>query len=786
MPASYDGFRRGEQGLSASERAGREIWYKATAGNDRFHTYVFQQRLGVLIDWYRVLQSRGREDRFKAWGLINDPDCCTPGTDKCPAKSLDETYGWDWCPGDEELLRHVGRSGYRDPACDFKDPAGAKDLALRQSACDLAFGTSTGALGLRKFPNPRFDAIAWRKVNGGRLDTWEGYDGELSKKGDKGYRPGVRDSRLLDGSIEPPFYVGMTCGACHISFDPRNPPKDPTHPQWENLIGAVGNQYARFSEIMASGMATDSPEWQIFAHARPGTVDTSGVPNDQVHNPGTMNAILNTSQRPTFADEKVLKWRKVASCPAGAEAAACWCEPGKPGKCWQKSLKMEPVHHILKGGEDSIGANEAVQRVYLNIGSCSEECWVNHLTDFRQIDPQQRNFGQTPFDIGQCRRDCPSFRAIEDRLDDIVAFLFSSEARSPDLRVAKGMKSPDDLVEWLNGQFGPGAVEKGRGLFGKNCARCHSSQAGAGENTRFTEASASDPTLRTDWMGNDQASSVAEVGTFECRALHSNHMEGHVWQEYGSDTYRARPAVATLESPSGGGRGYYRNVSLLGAWAFAPFMHNNAIGPEVCGRPQAKANDFYFSPYVDSSGAPVAKAPACVPYDPSVDGRFALYRASMEDLLSPARRVRKVSLLDDDIHLDVGPRTWDGEQEKKIAGLTLTFRKGLPASLFGNFQHKAFFDDLIVAKLHKDQLKARFRERFGPAQGEALAQEVQAVADGLALDFSNLTELMAPRLAALKSIYMSCTTETENDGHRFGEGLSPEDKKALIAFVATL
>src|SRR5688500_18027086 len=37
-------------GLSSSECLGRLIWFKATAGNDRFHTYTFQQRIGVLID----------------------------------------------------------------------------------------------------------------------------------------------------------------------------------------------------------------------------------------------------------------------------------------------------------------------------------------------------------------------------------------------------------------------------------------------------------------------------------------------------------------------------------------------------------------------------------------------------------------------------------------------------------------------------------------------------------------------------------------------------------------
>jgi mono/diheme cytochrome c family protein len=780
VAAAYTGFRDGEKGLSPSERAGREIWYKATGGNGRFHTYVFQQRMGVLIDWYRVLQSPRRDDRFAAWGLMNDPDCCTPGSPGCPATSLEQTYGFDWCPGDETLLAFVGKTGYRDPACDFKDADGKP----RQDACDLAFGTSTGALGLRKFPNPRFDAARWQSLGGAVPGTWDGYDKLLSTAGRKG-RPGVRDSRLLDGSVEPPFLVGMACGACHISFDPTRPPQDPAHPKWENLLGAVGNQYARFSEIMASGMAKDSPEWQIFTHARPGTVDTSAVPNDQVHNPGTMNAIFNTSVRPRFGDEAVPRWRAASACDPKAPAGSCWCE--RQGKCWTRSVEKERVPHILKGGEDSIGLPEAVQRVYFNIGVCSEDCWVNHLTDFRQIDPQQRNFGQTPFDIGQCRRDCPNFRAIEDRLPEIADFLQSKETRPPELAAAL-KKDGDGLVAWLNREMAPGTVARGSIVFAKTCARCHSSQPDASEATDFRLKDKDDPTLRVDWMGNDKATPVSEVGTFECRALHSNHMEGHVWQEYGSDTYRARPADSTAAGASGGGRGYYRNVSLLGAWAFAPFMHNNAIGPEVCGRPQTRENDFYLSPYVAKEGppTPVASPPPCVPYDPSVAGRFALYRASMEDLLNPDGRARKVSLLDDDIHLDVGPRTFDGEKEKKLAGVTLSFRKGLPASFFGNFQHKPFFDDLIVARTRPQDLKAKYVQRFGPAKGEAVAQEIKKLSDEIGTDFSHLSEIARPHIEMLKDVYLSCGAVTENDGHRFGEALSPEDKKALIAFLATL
>ncbi|MES1210240.1 MAG: hypothetical protein ABUS79_30245, partial [Pseudomonadota bacterium] len=86
------GFRKDEALLTPAERVGREIWFKATGGNARFHSYVFPQRSGVAIDWYRVLGGPTREERFKTFGVINDPDCCTPGSAGCPAKTMEETY----------------------------------------------------------------------------------------------------------------------------------------------------------------------------------------------------------------------------------------------------------------------------------------------------------------------------------------------------------------------------------------------------------------------------------------------------------------------------------------------------------------------------------------------------------------------------------------------------------------------------------------------------------------------------------------------------------------------
>ena len=62
------GFAAAEPGLSASERAGREIWFFATAFNDRFYTYTYPQRLGGLIDWYLVLAAKNKRDLFAGVG----------------------------------------------------------------------------------------------------------------------------------------------------------------------------------------------------------------------------------------------------------------------------------------------------------------------------------------------------------------------------------------------------------------------------------------------------------------------------------------------------------------------------------------------------------------------------------------------------------------------------------------------------------------------------------------------------------------------------------------------
>ncbi|MCC7018540.1 MAG: hypothetical protein IT332_02215 [Ardenticatenales bacterium] len=784
--ATAPGYR-GDPRLTASENAGREIWFNATAGNARFHTYTFQQRMGATIDWFRVLNARERADRFKIWGLINNPFCCEPGSPGCPAKSLEETFGLDWCEGDDALLPFVGRDGYRDPACDFADaPPAADDVHgttdQRESACGLAFGTSAGAMGLRKFPNPRFDREAWLATTGSPA-TWEGFGSSLDGA--------IGDNRLADGSIEPPFLIGMACGACHIAFDPLHPPADPAKPEWANLDGLVGNQYARFSEIMASGMPTNSIEWQIFVPARPGATDTSAVPNDGVSNPGTQNALINLAQRPVHPHD-IVKWRKAAACPAGADERSCWCEPGRTGKCWERSRQTEDVHNILKGGEDSIGAREAVQRVFFNIGSCAEACWVNHLTDLRQPDPKHRGYGQTPFDIGQCRRDCPNFRAVEDRLDDIVAFLFT--ARPSDLYAARGLPDEAALEAELDAEFAAdfgaptGAVARGRAVFTETCAGCHSSQnvdadGEAHPTADFRATVDGRPDLRLDWLGSDEPIPVQEVGTFRGRSLHSNHMAGHVWEEYGSDTLRARPADPAIREPGDGGRGYYRVPSLLSVWAHAPLLHNNAMGPELCGG-APPARELYRSPYIDAAGKPLADPPPCWPYDPSVAGRFALFKASAADLLNPDARRMKTMLLSEDIVRAFSPALADSADDAKLR-LAIRIPQGVPVAMIGSLDYKRLLADLVRTRTARAELTADLQARYGD-EAPGLLAELDGIAAAVVADPTGVIDAFGDHMDAILRLYASNTMVLENAGHTFGEELAPADKAALIAFLATL
>lgn len=804
------------------ELAGREIWFKS-APNERLHTYYFPQKLNSAIAWYRVMRADRHKQRFNSFGLINDPDCCVPGQDCADKKiklgngrtpTMADTFGWEFCPNDEALLESLKNPNAKwiDPACNHPilKAADALDKKPREDRCEMAFGNATGAVGYRKFPNPRFNLARWNKIGG-----WEGYEKRMSES-------------QIDASVEPPFRIGKACASCHAAFDPLNPPSDLANPTWRNIKGETGNQYLNISAIMGSGTKENTIEYQMFVHARPGTADTSAVPMDFVNNPGTINALINLPQRPFFA-ENVSRWTNVDSC-SGSNCQQINYPNGQK-KFWEykKSENMK-VMHILKGGEDSVGADLAVQRVYVNIGMCAEQCWVNHLSNLRELDSSQRGFGQTPFDIKQCRQDCASWRANEDRVDDVLSYLTSR--RPTDLKDAIYKDRPVEergsaLENFFDREYGgKNLIGKGKQIFAQNCAECHSSQnpnkndmSGAGDLSGFDfmkkEVLENGEEIRADWMGNDKSTPALAAGTFKCRALHSNHMTGRVYQDFSSNSYKAKKA--TMQSVRSkdleGGRGYYRNISLLNVWAHAPFMHNNAVGPEICGKERDPNFNTWRSAVPGKQTDPVLKYTCDSYFDPTVTGRLKLFEQSVDELLTPSNSRRPKEAKTDvaiQFPLGVSLSLFRGTQP-----LSLEFPKGMSITAIGSFDIKRFGLDMMgalplfeefamAAPEQKTVARAKFDQywvaKFSPNDGAG--KEIAQTAIGTFEFFRQMMTLSVQndmanwlarnqadqqtRLKIYMKHYTNCDALYENLGHDFGTGLSSEDKKALKAFLATL
>jgi hypothetical protein len=214
-------------------------------------------------------------------------------------------------------------------------------------------------------------------------------------------------------------------------------------------------------------------------------------------------------------------------------------------------------------------------------------------------------------------------------------------------------------------------------------------------------------------------------------------------------------------------------------------MHNNALGPEICGEPANRRNDFYRETHVDDSGRLRDDPPGCWRYDPSVEGRYRLYKASMERLLNPQQRPPKITKVSEDIIIEVGPRLWDGEEEQQLVGLKLRIPAGTNAGAIGNFLYKEFLVDLILAKVNEKKLRQRLEPRLGESDSTALIAELRATADRVISDPASFLDVLK-RQPQLLDRYSSCGATVENAGHDFGGELPAADKQALIAFLATL
>jgi mono/diheme cytochrome c family protein len=329
--------------------------------------------------------------------------------------------------------------------------------------------------------------------------------------------------------VGPRTLIGVACAACHAGLDPSNPPANPDAPAWENIHPTVGNQFLNIGKIFAFNLSPHDPRYQVFHSWAPGTVDTTAIESDHINNPGIVTQFFNFPDRPYFD----LNYR------------------GQP----------ITVHRAGQGGEDDSGCERAALRVYFNLGVCAAQCMLPHLAN-------GPGGTQTEIDIqpgGECEQRCPAFVQARSDVGDLCAFI--QTPGPPQLKDAPG---GDALIDH-------GAAGQGYLVFQQNCASCHQSKPGRGNNV---------------WS-DDEVHPMAEIGTNSCRARTTNWQAGHIWSQFASDEQKAR------------GPGFYRDMPLLGVWATAPFFHNNQLGT-------------YTGDY-------------------TVAGRVAAFEDAMAQLLSPVR-----------------------------------------------------------------------------------------------------------------------------------------------------
>jgi hypothetical protein len=486
------------------------------------------------MDLLKTVDSRKRSERFKEMGLINEP-------------------GYRQASKPDEYGLWIDEAVEAEPA--------AIDSAV--------YGRPTGIMGFRLFPNPDFNDAAKKKWDAQRYYTDADY--------------------AVDPKLVRPYRVGVSCGSCHIAFNPVNPPADPVNPRWENLSSAIGNQYIREGRVFANNVKEGGLFWEMLKLQPAGTSDTSRIATDHINNPNVINPIFALGTRLDVAAEEKISGDAL----------------NLPGVT--ASMK---VPHVLKDGADSVGVPGATLRVYINIGMYSQH-WLQQHNALIGLTHQK------PFEITTAQKNSVYWLATQEKFTNIAKFF----TRLKPLRLEDAPDGKEQITK------DPEVLKQGKLVFAETCASCHSSKrppAGVDAEEWFKEAVLK-PDFRDDnFFSDERRYSVVKIGTNAARALGTNATQGHVWANFSSDTYKNLPSVGEItyynpytgtdekfKMPSGG-PGYYRTPSLISIWSSAPFLHNNALGTFTG--------------------------------DPSVAGRLVAFNDAVEKLLWPEKRLGKDSI----------------------------------------------------------------------------------------------------------------------------------------------
>lgn len=630
-----------------------------------------------------------------------------------------------------------------DPDCEAAtepDDYGLMIDRMKEGTADWKiedYGWSSGIVGLRLYENKRFDPKKW----------------SLARY--------LRDP----GHVEPPYIVGMACAFCHVAFNPTRPPADIANPKWENLAAVIGNQYLSEGSLFARDAGPDQFAWHYLHTQPPGTSETSRLDTDFINNPTVINSIyhlkqrldLKREERITPEQKKILQalFKNINQDGVNLDLGGNDAEP------------TQKTPHVLLDGADSMGVPIASLRVWVNIGMHHEqwmESWAVNPENLRES--LKRNFNQTPFSILEAQKDLSSYWVkSEKRMGKLEKFALSAPpyplAKAPD-----GDKYLSKDKEQLR---------KGKIAFADHCARCHNSKPLPANLPKDPDALKkvwrdlvlADNFLEDNYLSDDVRHPLTEIKTNAARALATNALKGHIWDNFSSVSYKEQSGARGQlqdEDEKGNPRDLYnpltgrydiklvvpdtqvasyRTPSLVSIWATAPYLHNNSVG--------------IFTK------------------DPSTAGRMAAFEDGIRKLLWPEKRlgIKSIKVTTQDSRL---PDLFDViRSEAQAAGLPpllpptvtselLRVPKGTPVNLVMNVHFK---DLRAVLKAYVDGcLQGEPAERFVPLH----LHNHQAGQQSMARKMLELS---------------TCPDFIEDRGHTFGRELSDDQKEALIEFIKT-
>ncbi len=673
------------------QRLGWDAWFHWTAGN-QFTWRDLAQRSRGKLELLRILDNNllDRGERFAKFGLVNDPDALPPERDAEGRCRVDE-HGL--C-----LDRFAGRR---------ESPQTERWL-----------GRPSGILGMRLFDNPDYRPGSWNAA-----DPWRMPAG-CNPGARQGHDPAATARQSNGDCYQPPYLVGLSCGFCHITFNPENPPADPARPGWENVAGLLGNVYFQEGPLFAwmLDFGKDAFYTEYLNAQPPGTSDTSRIATDDLDNPGAINALFQVRSRL-------------------AEAAAEEMPNGR----------RQPVPHILKDGADSVGLPLATLRVFVNIGMLGNY-WLNQHDAYLLLGGEPRP--QQPFRVERAMR-TPGY--------DGTYWWNQTELRVPDVAAFFAASAPYKLARAPGGAAHVTAdaavLRRGKLVFADHCAACHSSKRPAGGEApdesdlaaaqeRMRELVLQPDFLEGNLLSDERRYPATAVGVNLTRSMATNALQGHVWQDFSSLTYKNLPPLGKLTLPDpfkagksrdfcppADGRGYYRTASLASLWATAPFFHNNSLGRPL--------------------------------QDPSVAGRVRAFTDAAEQLLWPERRT--------DPQGKVGPyvkRTGNGVTWLPLPdGVLVPLPPHYPIKVLGNLPlHR------LAQKLPSGLAKALRGDG-----GKSAARKQRILREVLG------NELLRAQLRQLLLDLNAAPDFVENKGHESIVARIPsdEDKRALIEFMKT-